>query len=97
MTGRRGLAPCERTVNDKASWISLPPLPSFLLILLANTDGADSEPYDFRAGLQFGDKPHGQMTIHSGKAQFTAGSLRTTIGSPGTSKPYGPSDDELTK
>ena len=46
VTGRRGLAPCERTVNEKASWISLPPLPSFLLILLTNTDGADSEPYN---------------------------------------------------
>ena len=23
MTGRRGLAPCERTTNDKASWITL--------------------------------------------------------------------------
>jgi len=30
VTGRRGLALCERTVNDKASWISLPPLPSCL-------------------------------------------------------------------
>jgi len=30
VTGRRGLAPCERTVNGKASWISLPPLPSLL-------------------------------------------------------------------
>jgi len=30
VTGRRGLAPCERTVNDKAFWISVPPLPSFL-------------------------------------------------------------------
>jgi len=29
VTGRRGLASCERTVNDKTSWISLPPLPSF--------------------------------------------------------------------
>jgi len=37
------------------------------------------------------------MPVHSGKAQFAAGNLRTTIGSLGTTKPYRPSDDELTE
>ena len=46
VAGVRGLAPGKRTVNDKASWIALPLLPSFLLIILANTDGLDSEPYN---------------------------------------------------
>jgi len=40
VTGRRGLAPWERNVNDKASWI-IPSTASILsLIPLANIDGA---------------------------------------------------------
>ena len=87
VTGRRGLAPCGRTVNDKASWIYLPPLPSFLWFLWLTSM---KQFVRIHASLQCGHNVDRRMTIES--ALTNAEDLR---GSPGMSPAYRPSDDEL--
>jgi len=83
-----------KPVMTRPPGFSLPPLPSILLILLSNKDGADSEPYKC-AGPQFGNNADRRMIIES--ALKSTEDLRTIIGCPGMCAPYRPCDDELTE